>query len=245
MAATCQRPRRVGLGQVVGVAAGAVAGQLADDLGPARHRPLQALQHDDAGALGRHEAVAVDVERAAGALGRVVAARERPRRVQARHAEGGDAGLGPARDHHVGRAPADDRRGVADAVVARRARRHHARARPAQAELHRDVAGGHVDDRHRDRSGAIPARGRAPAVRGGWPRRSRSSRCRSRSRCRPARRPPRSSAWRPPPPAGRRRRRTGWPGPCGAASAGPGSRRDRTPPPRRRCGTRDPRRRSA
>ena len=58
---------------------------------PARPRVLQALEHHDAGALGRHEAVAVHVERAAGALGVVVAARQRPRGVQAGHAEGRDA----------------------------------------------------------------------------------------------------------------------------------------------------------
>ena len=88
---------RVGLGEVVGVAARAVAAQLADDRRPAVEGVLEALEHEHPGALGRHEAVAVAVEGPARVLRVVVAPREGPRGVEAGHAEGGDAGLGARR----------------------------------------------------------------------------------------------------------------------------------------------------
>ena len=65
------------LRDVVRVAVGAVADQLGEDRRAAPSRRFQFLEHQHARTLGHDEAVAVFVERAARALGLVVAGRQR------------------------------------------------------------------------------------------------------------------------------------------------------------------------
>ena len=60
------------------------------------------------GPLGQDEAVAVAVERAAGAGRVVVAGREGPHRGEPAEAHVGDRRLAAAGDHHVGLAVLDD-----------------------------------------------------------------------------------------------------------------------------------------
>ena len=79
---------------VEGVGAGAVADHLAEDAGAAGLGVLERLQHQDAGALRHHEAVAVAVERAARPLGLVVPRRERTHRDEAADTETAQRRLG-------------------------------------------------------------------------------------------------------------------------------------------------------
>ena len=97
-----------GRDDVVGVRAGAVAGELGEDAGAAALGVLQRFEDEDAGALGADEAVAVAVEGAAGLRRVVVAGREGAHDVEAGEAQLADAGLAAAGDHHVGAAEADD-----------------------------------------------------------------------------------------------------------------------------------------
>ncbi len=61
-----------GRGDVVGIARHAVANDFGIDLRPARLRMLKFFQHDNAGALAHHEAIAILIIRARGLFGRVV-----------------------------------------------------------------------------------------------------------------------------------------------------------------------------
>ena len=108
-------------GDVVRIGAHAVAGELAVDARAARLGVLELLEHQHARALAQHEAVAVDVPGAAGRRGIVVARGQRARRAEAADAERADRRLGAAGDHHVGIAVFDQARGLADAVIGRRA----------------------------------------------------------------------------------------------------------------------------
>src|SRR3546814_9040672 len=75
-------------GDVVGVAGQAVAGHLGVDRGAASLRVLVLLEHDDAGALAHHEAVADFVPRPRGLLrGLVEGGRQGPRRGEAGRSE--------------------------------------------------------------------------------------------------------------------------------------------------------------
>ena len=117
----------------------------------------------DAGAFAQHEAVAVLVPRAgwrvAGSSLRVDSARAA---AEAADAERRDRRLGAAGDHHVGVAVLDQPRrpspmqcvAVVQAVTI-------ARFGPLAAELDRDMAGDHVDDRCRARRTARSRAGRA------------------------------------------------------------------------------------
>ena len=77
---------------------------------------LELLEHQHRAALADHEAVAVEVERAAGAGRVVVARRHRAHAVEAADAHRRDGRLGAAGEHHVGHALADVHDGVADAI---------------------------------------------------------------------------------------------------------------------------------
>ena len=110
-----------GLAEVECVRGRAVADDLAVDLGAALERHLALLEHQDAGALGDHEAVAVAVERPARLLRLLVALRQRAHRVEAADAQRRDRRLGAARDRRVDVAALDPAQRLADGVRARRA----------------------------------------------------------------------------------------------------------------------------
>src|SRR5690606_27898864 len=94
-------------GHVEGIGAGAEAGELAVDARAALLRGLVFLQHQDAGAVAEHEAVAVLVPGPRGAGRIVVAGRHRAHRAEARDRGRRRAEFGAARDHRVGVAVLD------------------------------------------------------------------------------------------------------------------------------------------
>ena len=134
-------------GDVIGIAGHAIADQFGVDLGAARLGVLELFEHQRAGALSHHEAVAVLVIRTRGARRIVVEfGRQRPQRREAGERQPVDRRLGAARDHHVGVAKRDHAAGVADRMRAGRAGGDHRMIRPLQAELDRHKAGGQIDD---------------------------------------------------------------------------------------------------
>ena len=68
----------IGLRDVAAVAAGAVAQHLGIDASTATSGVFQLLEHQQAGALAEHEAVAITIERTAGPLRIVIAFRQAP-----------------------------------------------------------------------------------------------------------------------------------------------------------------------
>ena len=89
----------------------------------ARLGVLELLEHDDAGAAGDDEAVAVLVVGAAGLLGRVVELRRHGAHGIEQHRQRPVELLAAAGEHDVLLAPLDELGGVADAVCGRRAGR--------------------------------------------------------------------------------------------------------------------------
>src|SRR4029079_1315533 len=95
------------------------------------------LEHDDARTLTENEAVAAGVPGAARSCRIVVAGGPRARRRKAADTKRRDACLRPAGHHHVGIAVLDETRGLADAVIARRARADRPEIRPAESVMDR------------------------------------------------------------------------------------------------------------
>ena len=139
-----------GDGDVVGVGGHAISEELGEDRRAASARELEILEDEAARAFAEHEAVTVPVEGARRLLGRVVPRGERTSLVERADRDLDEAGLGPAGKHDVGLTAADDLGSLADGIRARRARRNVAHVRSFRAVLHRDLAGSHVDDHHRD-----------------------------------------------------------------------------------------------
>ena len=146
-------------GDVVGIRAHAEADDFRIDLGTARLGVFVLFEHHHAGTLAQHEAVAVAVPGTRGG-GRIVVARgQRTCRGETAQAQRRDGRLGAAGDHHVGIAVLDQARCRADAVQAGGAGGDDGQVRAAQAELDRQVARDHVDDRgrHEERRDAARA----------------------------------------------------------------------------------------
>ena len=135
-----------GGGHVVGVGTGAEAGQLGVDARAASAGVLVLLQHQDAGAVAEHEAVAPGVPRARGALGFVVAGGHGLHRAEAAHRGRRGAALGATGDHHVGIAVLDHAHGHADGVVGGGAGRHRREIGALEAADDAQLARQHVDD---------------------------------------------------------------------------------------------------
>src|SRR5512143_2145684 len=102
-----------------------VARQLCVDAGaaPAGGAPL--LQHEEARPLAEYEAVARAVERAAGALRRVVVCGQRAEQAKSREASRVDHRIEATGEDVVARAATDQLEGRADCLAARRARGVH------------------------------------------------------------------------------------------------------------------------
>ena len=142
---------RVRRGDVVRVGRAAAAEHLGVDAGAALLGVFEFFEDDDAGALAEDEAVAVLVERPAGALsGSSLRMRQGAAAMKPPRPIGGDGRLGAAGDHDVGVVPLNGVQGVADGVGGRGAGRRNGGVRTAQAEMDRDVAGGGVGDHLRD-----------------------------------------------------------------------------------------------
>ena len=149
----------VGGGEVVGVAGGAVAGQLGVDARAALLGVLQLFQHQHAGALADHEPVAAAVERAAGLLGGVVVAgADRLQSAETGHRQRRDRRLGTAAQDHVGGAVLDPAVRLADGVVGGGAGGHHGVGGAARVDADGDVAGRDVADHLRHQQRVHPPR---------------------------------------------------------------------------------------
>ena len=219
----------VGVGQVRGVAARAVAGQLGVDARAARERVLALLEHEHARALADHEAVALGVERAARALGAVAQRRERAEVAVAGQDDGRDGGVGTAGEHRVGAPGADQPERGADGVGAGGAGGAGRRRRAAQLQRAGDRGAGGVGQRERDheRADAVGAALEVRAV--GLVERAHAAVRASRCWRRCARAAGRDRRPRPRARAVPRR----WPAarsdPCGASRAGRTAPRRRSP----------------
>ena len=140
-------------GEVVGVGADTVSGELAVNRGTALLRVLEFFDHDDTGAFAHDESVAVPVERARGLFRIVVAEAEGLHVGEAREAAGADGGFRSAADHAVGIAKFDHPPGFTDVVVRGRAGGDDGHVRAHEAVLSGDHAAGDVGDHHRDEEG--------------------------------------------------------------------------------------------
>ena len=136
----------------------AVADDFAINLRPALSGAFQFFEHDHAGAFAHDEAVAFLVERARGTLGIIVARAHGAHRAKAADADGHNRRLRAAGEHHLRVAHLDRAPGFADGVIGRGAGGAGGEVRPAQIFIHRERAGGHVADEHRDHERREPAR---------------------------------------------------------------------------------------
>ena len=105
-------PCGVGGGDVVGVAGGAVAGDLTQDLSAASAGVLQFLQHQNGGTLAHDEAAALRVK-GDGGPGRVRGSGQGAHGGEAANGQGGDRGLRAASHHDLGISVPDVAEGVA------------------------------------------------------------------------------------------------------------------------------------
>jgi len=132
---------------------------------------FKGFQREDAGALTHDEAVAIDVERAAGVLRVVVARAHRLHRAEAGKGKWGDRSLRAAGDHDVGFAAADGVVGIAEGMRGRRAGGNHTVVRATGPQLDADHAGADVADQRGDGergnlAGAAFAQGRVLRFKG-------------------------------------------------------------------------------
>ena len=130
----------VRLGDVPAVGAHPVAEQFGVDSGAAGLGVFEFLQHQQAGALGEDEAVAIGVEGAAGVGGIVVSLRQGPHGREPAQAHGRHRGLAAAGDHHLGVVVLDGAEGVADGVGGGCAGRDHRGVGAAQARIESKAA---------------------------------------------------------------------------------------------------------
>ena len=103
---------------------------------------LELFEDEHAGPFAQDEAVAIAVERTAGALGLVVAGREGGQQDESGHAERMDHAVRAAGEDHVGVAAADQLEGFADRLRAGGAGGQAVRVGPLGPEDARQVAGG-------------------------------------------------------------------------------------------------------
>ncbi len=101
------------------------AHHLTVDARAAIDRVVDRLQHQHAGALARHEAVAIAIERTARLVGSVIAGRQGADRVERRDAHLAQRSLAAPGEHDVGVAVLDDPSGVAQGMCRGRACRGH------------------------------------------------------------------------------------------------------------------------
>ena len=146
-------------GNMVGIARQPVAGQLGIDPSAARLGMVERFQHHRAGALAHHEAVAVLVVGARGALRIVIEpGRQRAQRREAGQRNAIDRGFRAARHHHFGIAERHHARGVANGMGAGRAGGDHRVVGAFQAEFDGDEAGCEIDDAAGNEERRHPAR---------------------------------------------------------------------------------------
>ncbi len=129
---------------MIGIGRVPVAGRSGIDAGAPPSRVFEAFEHDDAGPLSHHEAVAPLVERPRCALGIVIPARHGTVGTESSVGEGRNAGFGTAGEHHIRVPPLNDPHRIPDGIGARGAGDTGGGKRPFQAESDGDLTGGHV-----------------------------------------------------------------------------------------------------
>ena len=135
-------------GDVIRVAAQAVADDFPEDRGAPGPRVFEALEHDDGTAVGQDEAVPAQVERAAGGDRIVVPERQRPHVGEGRHGQAGDGRLRATGYHAVGGPASDQVVGLANGIGRRGTGRYRTEIRPLEPEAHGDQASRHIRDEH-------------------------------------------------------------------------------------------------
>jgi hypothetical protein len=120
---------------------------------------LERFEDEDAGAFADDEAVALGVERTAGALGLVIARGERFHGRETADAHGGDGGFAAAADHDLGITTLDEAEGIAHGMRGSRTGGGGGGIGPASAVANGDDAGSKINDggrneKRRDAAGA-------------------------------------------------------------------------------------------
>ena len=113
----------IGARDVIGIIGVAVAHDLGVNVRTARLRMFHALEHEHAGALAHHKAVAVCIERAAGSRGIGVGGQRTAGR-KARNGIGDNCGLGSAGENRIGIAMLDGAERLAHGMCRSRAGSH-------------------------------------------------------------------------------------------------------------------------
>ncbi len=103
---------------VVGISRRAIANEFGKNVCAPGLCKLQVFQDQHGRTLAHHETVACGIERTAGSLRVIVAAREGVHVIESRHPNGHDGLFGTARDHGLCVSPADGLPGFADGVAA-------------------------------------------------------------------------------------------------------------------------------
>ena len=97
----CSTALRVDVGDAIGIGGRAVAEDLAVDVSAARPGVFEFLEHQHAGTFAEHEAVAVQIEGAAGTSGIIIVGGEGCQQAEASDTEGVDHAVGPPGEHDV------------------------------------------------------------------------------------------------------------------------------------------------
>ena len=147
----------IGTRDVISIIGVAVAHDLGVNVRTARLRMFHALEHEHAGALAHHKAVAVCIERAASRR-RIGVGGQRTAGRKACNSIGDNGRLGTAREDRIGIAMLDGAERLAHGMGRGRARGHHGQGRAFCLVADRDIARSHVGDHHRDHIGRCTAR---------------------------------------------------------------------------------------
>ena len=139
----------IGTRDVVGVIGVAVAHDLGINVRTARLRMFHALQHEHAGALAHHKAVAVCIERAASRR-RVRISGECTAGRKACNGIGDNGRLGSAREDRVGIAMLDGAERLTHGMGRGRASSHDGQGWAFRLVTDRNVARSHIGNHHRD-----------------------------------------------------------------------------------------------
>ena len=146
----------IGARDVIGIIGVAVTHDLGINVRPASQRVFHALEHQHAGALAHHKAVAVCIERTA-CRRRVRISGESTAGRKARNGIGDDCGLGAASQDCIGIAMLDGAERLAHGMGRGRAGGHHGQGRALCLVADRDIARSHIGDHHRDHIGRCAA----------------------------------------------------------------------------------------
>ena len=132
-------PLLVGLRDVAGVAAGPIAHQLTIDPSASATGMLELLKDHHTGSLGKHETIALGVERPTGPLRIVGPERQGAHVLKTGQAHRRQRRLAPSSDHHIGIAVLDRTESTADRVAGTGTRGGHGEVRPLDAVHARDM----------------------------------------------------------------------------------------------------------